>query len=242
MIMPHVGLITAFLAGMLSFLSPCVLPLVPGYVAFISGVSLEEMQEGINRQRNMRKAVAASLYFGAGFTLIFILLGATVTFAGKFLYSQFHVLQQVAGVVVILFGLHVLGLLPISFLYRTKEFSVQKGSVSLTGAFLVGMAFAFAWTPCIGPILAAILTFASTQQTVREGMVLLLAYSLGLGFPFLLTAVCMNTSVAILKHVRRFMRQVELASGALLILLGVLIASDNLSWFAYALNFSGVSP
>lgn len=232
----NVGLTTAFVAGLLSFLSPCVLPLVPGYVAFISGVSLEEMERAVDRMRNMRKAVAASLLFGAGFTVIFVLMGATATFAGQFLFSRFLFLQRVAGIIIILFGLHVLGILPIGFLYRTMAVTVERRSVSLGGAFFVGVAFAFGWTPCIGPILGGILAFAGTQRTVQEGMLLLLAYSAGLGVPFLLTAVAMNTFRAVLQQIRKYMRHVELASGTLLVVIGVLVATDNLSWLAYSLG------
>ncbi|MBI3126310.1 MAG: cytochrome c biogenesis protein CcdA [Candidatus Tectomicrobia bacterium] len=236
-----VGLTTAFAAGLLSFLSPCVLPLVPGYVAFISGVSLEEMEKAVDRTRNMRKAVAASLLFGAGFTVVFVLMGATATLAGQFLFSRFLFLQRAAGVLIILFGLHVLGILPIRFLYRTMAVTVERRSVSLGGAFFVGVAFAFGWTPCIGPVLAGILAFAGTQQTVQEGMLLLLTYSFGLGIPFLLTAVAMNMFRTVLQQVRKYMRHVELGSGALLILIGVLIATDNLSWLAYTLGIPGIA-
>ncbi|MFQ5913608.1 MAG: cytochrome c biogenesis CcdA family protein [Nitrospinota bacterium] len=231
--MEDVSLVVAFLGGIFSFVSPCVLPLVPGYISFISGVSLEEMDSGINRTQNIRKACLSSLSFGVGFTLVFLALGATASAAGKLLFSQMETLQIVAGAIIILFGIHVLRLFRIPWLYRERRFQVRNRPISLLGAVFVGMAFAFGWTPCLGPILAAILSYAGTQETVQRGTLLLGVYSLGLGVPFLLTAVGMNAFRPVLEGVKRHMRTLEVASGLLLIVLGVLILTDNLSSIAY---------
>lgn len=191
------------------------------------------MGSDLNRARNLRKACLSSLSFGAGFTIIFLGLGATATALGKLLFSQMEILRKVAGVIIILFGIHVLGLLRLSWLYRERRFQVRNRPVTLIGALFVGMAFAFGWTPCLGPILAAILSYAGTQKTVQEGVLLLGVYSLGLGVPFLLTAIGMNTFQRILEGVRRHVRTLEVVSGLLLIFIGTLIFTDNLSTLAY---------
>ncbi len=233
--MEGLGMLAAFAAGALSFLSPCVLPLVPGYISFISGVSLEEMGGGVDRRRNLAKASLASLAFGAGFTLIFILLGATATLLGKLLFARLPLLQRIAGAIIVIFGLHTLGLFRLGFLYRERRFFPEGRRASVPGGFFLGMAFAFGWTPCIGPILAGILAYASTQQTASQGILLLGTYSLGLGVPFLAVAVAMNAFDGLLQIVKRHMRGVELVSGALLILVGIMVFTGNLSQVAYYL-------
>lgn len=226
---PGLQILAAFGAGALSFLSPCVLPLLPGYVSFISGVSLDEMEGAVNRRRNLARASLASLCFGAGFTVIFVVLGATATVVGKFLFARLPLVQAIAGVVIIIFGLHTLRLFQLPFLYREIRFAPAGRQASLPGGFVLGMAFALGWTPCIGPILAGILAYASTQKTVTEGLLLLGTYSFGLGVPFLAMAVVMNTSRGVLKRIQRHARAVELVSGALLIVLGILVATGDLS-------------
>lgn len=231
--MEGLGIAAAFAAGVLSFLSPCVLPLVPGYISFISGISLEEMQGGVDRWRNLGKASLGSLFFGAGFTLVFILLGATATVVGKFLFVSLPLLQRIAGAIIVVFGLHILGLFHLKFLYRERRFFPTGRRASLLGGFFLGMAFALGWTPCLGPILAGILAYASTQQTVAQGMLLLGVYSLGLGVPFLAVAVAMNAFEGILQRVKRHMRTLELVSGVLLIILGIMVYTGSLSQLAY---------
>jgi len=233
--MEGLGMAAAFAAGALSFLSPCVLPLVPGYISFISGISLEEIEGKVDRWRNLAKASLGSLAFGAGFTAIFILLGATATLVGKMLFARLPLLQRIAGAIIVIFGLHTLGLFRLRFLYRERRFFPEGRRASLPGGFLLGMAFAFGWTPCIGPILAGILAYASTRQTATQGILLLATYSLGLGVPFLAMAVAMNACEGILQRVKRHMRKVELISGSLLIVLGVMVYTGNLSQLAYYL-------
>lgn len=225
-------MLAAFVAGTLSFLSPCVLPLVPGYISFISGVSLEEMDGAVDRWRTLAKASLGSLCFGAGFTVIFILLGATATLVGKFLFARLPFIQGIAGAVIVVFGLHTMRLFQLPFLYRELRFLPAGRRGSLPRGFLLGMAFALGWTPCIGPILAGVLAYASARETATQGLLLLGTYSLGLGVPFLAMAVAMNASGRILDRVRRHTRAVELASGALLIVLGVMVSTGTLSQIA----------
>lgn len=223
----ELGLLAAFAAGVLSFLSPCVLPLVPGYISFISGVNLEDAAE--RRWQALAKATLASLFFGAGFTVIFVLLGATATALGQLLFAELPLIQTVGGIVIVVFGIHTMRLLPIPFLYREVRFFPAGTRGSLPGGFLLGMAFAIGWTPCIGPILAGILAYASTQQTTTQGLILLGAYSFGLGMPFLALAVAMTASEKIVSRVRKHTRAIELISGTLLIALGILVSTGNLS-------------
>src|SRR5690242_3620705 len=174
--------LAAFLAGLLSFLSPCVLPLVPGYVSLISGASVEELQTP--QRRMFRTVMLHSLTFVLGFSIVFIALGAVATGVGQ-VFNQYHsLLSKIAGVIVIIFGLHLTGILKIKALYADKRLHDVKGGSSALGSFAVGFAFAFGWTPCIGPILATILVLASAQGTVMKGVVLLAVYSMGLAVPF----------------------------------------------------------
>ena len=237
----NVGIFAAFLAGSLSFLSPCVLPLVPGYIAFISGESLEDLMEG-HRADLLIKASLNSLFFGAGFTIIFVLLGAAATAAGSFIFSNVSIFRKVAGIIVVIFGLHVSGLVPLGFLDRGKGFVLKQKPSGLLGSVVVGAAFAFAWTPCLGPILAAILTYAGTQESVDQGMVLLTTYSLGLGVPFFLTALGVNRAIKLLGHIKRYVLAVKILSGVLLVSIGLLIFSNNLQWFSYYFASLGWLP
>src|SRR5579864_9759260 len=179
--------LAAFLAGVLSFLSPCVLPLVPGYVSLISGASVEELQ--VSERRVLSTVMLHSITFVLGFSVVFVALGAVATSVGEVFNEWYSVLSRIAGIVVIIFGLHLTGLLPIKAFYADKRMHNVKGGASAVGSFAVGFAFAFGWTPCIGPILATILLFASAQQTVWKGTLLLAVYSLGLAVPFLLTSL-----------------------------------------------------
>lgn len=220
---------TALAAGLFSFLSPCVLPLIPGYLSFLSGVSLAELSE---RDRPSGKVFLNALCFTLGFTLIFTLLGASATALGSLLLSKLTLLTKISGALIVLLGLHVMGLTPIGWLYREKRIQVTRKPVGLLGSVGVGMAFAFGWTPCIGPILAAILTYASTQESVWVGVRLLITYSLGLGIPFLLTALLAKPAFALLNEMKARMRWIELGSGCLLVGVGLLIFTDNLSRLA----------
>jgi cytochrome c-type biogenesis protein len=214
--------ITAFFAGLISFLSPCVLPLVPGYVSLISGTGVEELKS--QEARVMPKLLLNSAAFILGFSIVFITLGAVSTEVGQLLARYKSLLAQVAGVVIILFGLHLTGLVRITALYADKRLHSIKGDSSAFGAFAIGFAFAFGWTPCVGPILAAILGFAAAQDSLLKGIVLLAIYSFGLAVPFLLTSLGIERFLKFYSRFRAHMHAVEVASGGLLIALGGLLA------------------
>src|SRR5437868_625908 len=191
--MGNVTLLAAFLAGVLSFISPCVLPLIPGYLSFVSGVTLEEMRGGgalaAPSPGARRKALVSSIAFVMGFSLVFISLGASATALGAYLMGRLPLLVKAGGVIIILFGLHMMGVLRISWLYAEKRVQTARKPAGFFGAMVVGIAFAFGWTPCIGPILAAILAVAAAQESVGQGVKLLAVYSLGLGVPFIATSL-----------------------------------------------------
>src|SRR5271167_1981484 len=213
--------IAAFLAGLVSFLSPCVLPLVPGYVSLISGAGVEELKS--QESRILGKVMLNSIGFILGFSVVFISLGAISTEVGQLLARYKSVLAQVAGVVIILFGLHLTGIFRINALYADKRLHNVKGGSTPGGAFLIGFAFAFGWTPCVGPILAVILGFAAAQDSVLKGVALLTVYSLGLAVPFLLTSFAIERFLKFYGRFKVFMHGLEVVSGALLIGLGVLL-------------------
>ena len=242
--MESVSLFAAFLAGVLSFISPCVLPLIPGYLSFISGVSLDDMR-GVNVSGGAvampatgvrSQVVVTSLFFILGFSLVFIALGASATFLGQFLMERLTLLGKVAGVVIIIFGLHTMGVFKISWLLQEKRVQTSSKPVGYFGAVLVGIAFAFGWTPCIGPILAAILGVASAQDTVGEGIRLLAVYSAGLGIPFLLTALAIDKFFLAFARIRRYYHAVEIVSGVLMVVIGVLIFTNRFTLIAQYLT------
>jgi cytochrome c-type biogenesis protein len=225
----NVTLFAAFGAGFLSFISPCVLPLIPGYLSFVSGVSLEEMRTADAASAARRQVLTTSLAFVLGFSLVFITLGASATALGKFLLNQSPIIGKIAGVVVIIFGLHTMGLFRISILETEKRMSAGSKPVTLLGAMLVGIAFAFGWSPCIGPILGAILLVAGSKDTIGEGILLLAVYSAGLGIPFLLTSLAINTFFSATSRIRRHYHAIELVSGGLLVAVGVLMFTNQLT-------------
>lgn len=242
--MENVSLFAAFVAGILSFISPCVLPLIPGYLSYISGVSLDEMR-GTSGGAAVavvigadvkRRVLATSLFFILGFSLVFISLGASATFLGQFLMSRLQLLGQIAGVVIIIFGLHTMGVLRIGWLYSEKRFQTSNQPVGFIGAMLVGIAFAFGWTPCIGPILAGILTIAAGEETVGAGIRLLSVYSAGLAIPFLLAAVAINRFFSAFAKIRRHYHKIELVSGSLLVVIGLLIFTNRFTLIAQYLT------
>ena len=234
--MENVSLIAAFTAGLVSFLSPCVLPLVPGYVSLISGASVEELKAGQD-QRLLTKVLAHSLLFILGFSIVFISLGASATWLGQALLSRMSVLYKLAGIVIIVFGLHLTGILKIGLLYRDKRFHSAGKPASALGAFLIGLAFAFGWTPCIGPILAVILGLAATQKFVVQGIFLLSIYSLGLAVPFLLTSLGVSHFLKFYNRFRAHLHQVEVFSGVILIVLGVMIFTNQFTRLSGYLSF-----
>lgn len=227
--------IAAFLAGIISFLSPCVLPLVPGYISLISGASVENLQDA--DRKLLRSVMLNSFTFILGFSVVFVSLGALATGVGQVTQRYHRELAIIAGIVVFIFGLHLTGIFKINALYSDKRLHGVKGGASPIGAFLVGFAFAFGWTPCIGPILSVILVMASSQQTVLKGITLLAVYSLGLAVPFLLTSLGVNQFLAFYGKFRRHLHTVEVISGVLLIIFGALIATNNFTRLSSYLGF-----
>ncbi|PYX88446.1 MAG: cytochrome C biogenesis protein [Acidobacteria bacterium] len=227
--------IAAFVAGLISFLSPCVLPLVPGYVSLISGVGVEELkaQEG----QLLRRVMFNSLMFILGFSIVFIMLGAISTSIGQLTARYKSTLAQVAGVVIILFGLHLTGIFKIKALYADKRLHSVKGGSTPWGAFVIGFAFAFGWTPCVGPILAVILGLAAEQDSVVKGVLLLAVYSLGLAVPFLVTSLGIERFLKFYSRFRAHMQAVEVASGVLLIALGGLLVFGRFTIISNYLSF-----
>lgn len=224
----NVGFGAAFVAGVVSFLSPCVLPLVPGYISFMSGLTLEELEHGDTHAA--RHAGWESLFFVAGFALVFTALGASATAAGQFLTAHLGWISKVAGALIVAFGLHLMGVMPIKLLYYQKRADLAGFQPGYAGSFLMGLAFAFGWTPCIGPILGAILAVAAAQDTVGRGMALLLTYSLGLGVPFIATGFALGGFMSFFARYKRHIRKGEVAAGALLVLIGALIFTGKLRW------------
>jgi cytochrome c-type biogenesis protein len=227
-----VSLAAAFLAGLASFISPCVLPIVPGYLSFISGVNVARFRESGTPRGLVGRVALTSLAFVLGFSTVFVALGAAATVIGSLLQEHKRTLGMIGGIVIIVFGLHTMGLLKIKWLLLEKRASVSSRPLGLLGAYVVGLAFAFGWTPCIGPILGAILLYASQQETVGQGVLLLATYSAGLGIPFLLSALAVNQFFRASGRLRRSMRAVEVASGVLLVGVGVLLVTDRLTLIA----------
>ncbi|MFI5362187.1 MAG: cytochrome c biogenesis CcdA family protein [Elusimicrobiota bacterium] len=225
-----VGYGASFAAGLFSFLSPCVLPLVPGYVSFMSGLSLEELSSGAKPGAALRHAGWESLFFVLGFALVFTALGATASAAGAFLTAHLPVVTKIAGAIIVVFGAHMTGLITIPLLYTHKRADTAGFAPGYAGSFLMGLAFACGWTPCIGPILSGILALAATRETVGAGMRLLFVYSLGLGVPFILTGFAVGGFLRFFARYKRYIRAGEVLAGALLILIGVLIFADRLTW------------
>jgi cytochrome c-type biogenesis protein len=227
--------IGVFIAGIVSFLSPCVLPLVPGYVSLISGASIEELQS--KDRKILNTVLLHSLMFILGFTVVFVALGAVASGVGQLVREYKKPLTWVAGAVVILFGLHLTGIFKIKALYADKRLHSVKGGKSPIGAFLVGFAFAFGWTPCLGPYLSVILGFAGNSETATKGILLLWVYSLGLAVPFLLTSVAIDRFMAFYGRFRRYLHAWEVGSGVILILLGVLILTRKFTVLSSYLGF-----
>jgi cytochrome c-type biogenesis protein len=225
-----IGFATAFAAGAISFLSPCVLPLVPGYVSFVAGSSLEEMRDGAAPRL---QSATLALTFVLGFTLVFVALGASATALGGLLLSYKVQLGVIAGVIVILFGLHLLGLTPLRLMNQEARFHLDLAGGRVLSAFLLGIVFAFGWTPCIGPVLGAILTLSASTADVAKGSLLLAVYSLGLGLPFLLAALFTGTLLARIKALGRAGRTLQRVAGGLLVAMGLLMVTGQLEVIAY---------
>ena len=235
----------AFLAGVVSFLSPCILPLVPGYISLVSGLSLKEIAEDSGRAPALKGAGApcaelrgpgcaggagaSSVCFVLGFSAVFIAMGASASLIGGWLSAHLPVLTKIGGLLIVIFGLHTAGVLPIRWLYYEKRISPRGLRPGLAGAFFMGAAFAFGWTPCIGPILASILALAATQESVARGTWLLTVYSLGLGLPFIAAGFAVNAFLKFFARYKTFIRWGEIAAGVLLIAIGGLIFTNRLT-------------
>ncbi|MEA2952150.1 MAG: cytochrome c-type biosis protein [Alphaproteobacteria bacterium] len=230
--MADVTIPAVLLAGLISFLSPCVLPLVPPYLVYLSGVSLERLVDAKSEPGVRRETVLAALLFVLGFSTVFVALGASASAAGTLIRSHADTLATIAGIAIIIMGLHFLGLTRIGWLLREKRLEVAK-PVGLWGAYVMGLAFAFGWTPCIGPILAAILAVAASEATVARGAGLLAVYSLGLGIPFMLAAFAIEPFAAFLVRFRRHLAKVEKVMGGLLVLTGVAFLTGFISEASY---------
>lgn len=217
-----VSLGMAFLGGLVSFLSPCVLPLVPSYVTFVTGMTLDELTMADRWTARRRAALHAAL-FVLGFGLVFVALGATATLLGETLRRSLPLLQQIGGVIIAAFGLYLLGVLRPSWLMRDGRVQLASKPAGLVGSVLAGAAFGAGWTPCVGPVLASILLYSGMQGTMGEGIMLLTAYTLGLGIPFFAAAVGFNWFLASTRHVRRWLVPLERAAGVLLVVVGVLL-------------------
>jgi cytochrome c-type biogenesis protein len=223
-----VTIFAALVAGLVSFLSPCVLPLVPPYLVYLAGTSLERFADREAEPRVRRETVLAAVLFVLGFTTVFVALGASASVIGGLIRIYSGPLATIAGIAIIVMGLHFLGITQIALLHRQKRVTVAK-PVGLWGAYAMGLAFAFGWTPCIGPILAAILAVAASAQTVSRGAVLLAIYSLGLGIPFIVAALAIEPFAAFLARFRKYLRRVEQGMGALLVLTGIAFLTGSIS-------------
>lgn len=230
----EVTYIGALVAGVISFLSPCVLPLVPPYLCFLGGTTFDQLSgEGDVPPDVYRQVVFAAIAFVLGFTTVFVMLGATATAAGQLIASNIDLLSKIAGGAIILVGLHFLGILKIPFLYREFRSHSVSAPAGLIGAYLVGLAFAFGWTPCIGPVLAAILMVAATEDAVTQGISLLFIYSMGLGIPFILAALAFGPFMGFLTRFRKHLGRVEKVMGGLLVLTGLMFITGSMNTIAF---------
>ena len=223
-------------AGLISFLSPCVLPIVPGYLCFVAGTSLDQLtgDEGPDPAL-ARRVILSAVLFVLGFSVVFIIMGASASVINDLIFRHIDILSKVAGTVIVVFGLHYMGLFRIPLLGREARFHPERVPAGALGAFLIGLAFAFGWTPCVGPILAVILTMAASSDSLGYGVSLLGTYAFGLGVPFLIAAIAVRPFMAFLQRFRRHVRKVELAAGGLLVITGVMIFTGSLSALSYYL-------
>ena len=224
----QVSLIMAFFAGLLTFLSPCILPLIPAYISFITGVSIDDLvSSSEEKSRITRRIFLEMVLFILGFSSVFVLLGASASYFGKFVLSHLKLLRIIGGILVIVFGLYIAGAFNISFLGYERKIHLKMKPTNFLGSFIVGIVFALGWTPCVGPILGTILTYASTQETVREGVFLLGSYSLGLGIPFLISGLAVNFFLRGFRKIRKYSKPISIVTGGLMILFGILILTGK---------------
>jgi cytochrome c-type biogenesis protein len=237
--MTDVNIFVAFAAGILSFLSPCVLPLIPSYLSFVSGVSLDEMRSDEAGGRVRSRVVLNSVAFILGFSLVFVSLGASASFLGSLFLNYRNLIRIIGGFFIVLVGLYLVGLIRISVLDRYLQFNLKNKPAGYLGSVLVGITFAVAWTPCVGPILGAILALAGTSGEVSRGTLLLSTYAAGLALPFFLSALAINSFFQFSQNFRRYIQAIHVTGGALLVIVGVLLLTDTMtSLNAYALRFT----
>jgi len=234
--MSNVPFFIALAAGFLSFLSPCVLPLLPSYLSFITGVSLEELIQRGKDSRMRKITIINSLIFIFGFSLVFVLLGTSVSLVGNILFRYQIWITRIGGIFIIIFGLHLTGVLNLSLLQRDKRIHLGRRPLGYLGSFLAGIVFAAGWSPCIGPILGAILFYAASQDSILLGISLLAVYSLGLAIPFFLSSLALQIFLEYYAKLRKHLRLVSLISGGLLIAVGVLLATNNFALLSLGLN------
>jgi cytochrome c-type biogenesis protein len=226
--MHSVSIPAAFVAGIISFLSPCVLPLVPPYLIYLTGATIEHVSSNEATTASRRAVMLSALAFVLGFSTVFVALGASASLIGSFIRTWSAQLSIAAGIVIVIMGLHFLGLTRIGFLMREGRLTAPK-PVGLWGAYVMGLAFAFGWTPCIGPILAAILSVAAAEATVTKGAALLAIYSAGLGIPFLLAAFMIDRSTSLLARMKRHLATIERAMGVLVVVTGICFLTGTMS-------------
>jgi len=227
----NVSFLGAFIAGLLSFLSPCVLPLIPSFITYLTGLSFSDLHSEHPTHKVRQQTIFHSLLFIAGFTVVFVILGASATFIGGFLQTHMTTIRKIGGILIIVFGIHVSGVIPISLLLGEKRVTIHHKPAGYFGSFLVGITFAAGWTPCIGPILASILMVAATENTVFKGIALLLTYSMGLAIPFFLSSLALHKFLVIFNRFKKYIRIFEIISGIFLVVIGVLIFFNNLRIF-----------
>lgn len=237
---PDISLFLAFAAGLLSFVSPCVLPLVPSYITYITGLTLEELTSETERARVRGVIIINSLLFIAGFSAVFIAFGASASLIGQLLTTYQDFIRKLGGVLIVVFGLYVMGMLKLNFLMSEARIHLKSRPAGYVGSVLVGVAFAAGWTPCVGPILGTILVYASTTDSMLTGVKLLSSYSLGIGLPLFITALAVDSFLNYFKKLRGYMYGISVASGVFLVLVGVLIYTNSLTILTGELERHGI--
>ena len=230
--MAEISYFYVVLAGLLSFLSPCVLPIVPGYLCFLAGTSLDKIASGEDASKE-RDVFYFALSFVFGFSTVFILLGASATLLSGLIYEYLDILRVVGGIIIIIFGIHFMQIIQLPFLNRDTRYQIESYRPGIVGSYVIGLSFAFGWTPCIGPILGSVLSIAASSETVTYGIVLLMLYSAGLGIPFLLAAYAINGFMRFLSKIRNYIRAIEIFTGVLLVIFGILILTNRIQELAF---------
>ena len=236
----NISLVAAFSAGLLSFVSPCVLPLVPSYISYITGLSIEQLTDSTVRSKFKKAIVVNALLFIGGFSAVFVAFGATASFIGQVFMTYQDYIRQIGGVLIVIFGLYLLGVLNIRFLKMEHRFQFKNRPVGYVGSFLIGVAFAAGWTPCVGPVLVTILMYAGTTDSMLNGVLLLMSYSLGLGLPLFLTALGVDRFLTYFKQARVYLWGVSTVSGVLLIAVGVMMYANSLTMLTSFLDQHGI--